>query len=676
MREIFKIDGLRHLQPAAVECALKRQSQLIIMATGGGKSLCFQLPAVVLGGTTIVVSPLIALMADQSQALLDKGIAAAVISSSNGEGKNLDVMERLLGRSLRAKQKLDPSTLRPVTLLYCTPEQIQTNRFQNILMELHQKNRLALFAIDEAHCLSSWGHDFRPAYRKLGWLRQSFPDVPCMACTATATPKVIQDIRETLRLQDCPCHMGSFDRVNIRYRVRYKDALDQSSERGAKGDLLDFIQREHDRAQRKKTVYSGIVYVHKRSDTTDLAKEITKATGIIAAAYHGGLKVAERERVQQSWTSGETNIAIATVAFGMGIDLAHVRYVVHWSMAKSIEAFYQESGRAGRDGLGSTSVLYFSKSDADKFAYLVNKQKGKKSKNKNDKSATHALEDLQRMIDYCITPGCRRKCLLQHFGERNVDPKTVCKGKCDFCKDPKGVEEAIEAATAENDFTFHTKPKPETKWDGQWESPFGDDDPTSGEVDNDWEVDGLDITGARQFGEENTSNSQHKPSAAAVLSKFEVSVYWCAAPFLLYRSVLCRRGETHTSSILCISNIHRILKTEGSSDSKAKQMGRATMELAQSLFLSTSELNFQIPWRITTRTRLPHPLHRKVQQAFETSSRNYRRNETIELKRRKLALANDQLRHRRLPLHSGERKSEPSVSVANVVLIRKQLCLV
>jgi RecQ family ATP-dependent DNA helicase len=368
LNEIFKIKYMRYLQPAAVECALKRQSQLIIMATGGGKSLCYQLPAIVLGGTTIVVSPLIALMADQSQALLNKGISTAVISSANGERRNLDVMERMLGRSLRAKTKSDQDLRKPVTLVYCTPEQIQTVRFRNILTELHQKNRLALFAIDEAHCCSTW-FQFRPAYAKLGWLRDNFPDVPVMACTATATPRVIQDIQATLRLENCPCRVGSFDRPNIRYSVRYKDDLDQVG-RGAKGDLLDYLQRVHQKALKKSTRYSGIIYVHTRKDTNDLAAEITKKTGIVASAYHGGLAVANRDQVQKLWTSGKIQIAVATIAFGMGIDVAHVRYVIHWSLSKSMEAFYQESGRAGRDGLPSSSVLYYSKDDGTSVSCL------------------------------------------------------------------------------------------------------------------------------------------------------------------------------------------------------------------------------------------------------------------------------------------------------------------
>jgi RecQ family ATP-dependent DNA helicase len=188
------------------------------MATGGGKSLCYQLPAVVFGGTCIVISPLIALMIDQVQALVAKGVKAALISSSNTEKENMHVLERLAGHRLTQTKKQDQGRLEPLTLLYVTPEQVQTSRFRDILKNVHAQKRLSLIAIDEAHCISSWGHDFRAAYRKLGWLTENFPDVPTMALTATATPKVLKDIQTTLHLTEAPCHVGSFDRSNIFYK--------------------------------------------------------------------------------------------------------------------------------------------------------------------------------------------------------------------------------------------------------------------------------------------------------------------------------------------------------------------------------------------------------------------------------------------------------------------------
>jgi len=365
LKDAFKVRKLRGLQPAAIECALRRRHlcQLVVMATGGGKSLCYQLPAVAMGGTTIVVSPLIALMKDQVRALLAKGVEAAVVCSANGERKNRDIVDRLLGRRRRRqpnnnngrKTKTgdsiaadeggvgggDDNLIKPITLLYCTPELIATSRFQNTLSEMHESNRLSMFAIDEAHCISTWGHDYRSSYRKLGWLREQFPRVPCMACTATATPNVVRDIRESLKMPpDSPCHIGSFDRTNIFYRVMYKDALDALSSSsndgggGAIGHLTSYIRKRHERAAASSRKCSGIVYVHKRDDTTMLAHRITQATGIRAAPYHGGMKDAERTQVQEAWMSGNVQVAVATVAFGMGVDLAHVRYVVHWSLAK------------------------------------------------------------------------------------------------------------------------------------------------------------------------------------------------------------------------------------------------------------------------------------------------------------------------------------------------------
>ena len=421
LRETFGLSKLRNLQPAAIKCALKRQSQIVVMATGGGKSLCYQLPALALGGTTIVVSPLIALMVDQVQALVHKRVAAALLSSTQTEGQNRNVLDRLVGKEPysttkdRKRQAKTTTTTGPITILYCTPEQIQSNRFQTILHQLHANQRLSMVAIDEAHCMSSWGHDFRPAYRQLGWLRQSFPTVPCLACTATATPQVLDDIRTILQLQQAPCHVGSFDRPNIYYTVAYKDVLDQQRPDGAFQHLIQFITNLHQTAERQSEPCSGIVYVHKRDDTTDLAERITTQTGYRAVAYHGGLHKTDRAATQQAWMSGAAKIAIATVAFGMGVDLSHVRYVVHWSMAKSVAGFYQESGRAGRDGRPSQSLLFYSKKDSNLFAFLAQQQQQNRSKakstdpvNNKNKSSERAVEALEEMVNFCLSPGCRR----------------------------------------------------------------------------------------------------------------------------------------------------------------------------------------------------------------------------------------------------------------------------
>jgi ATP-dependent DNA helicase RecQ len=525
MKEVFGIRKLRHLQPKSIECFLRRQSHIVVMATGGGKSLCYQLPALVLGGTTIVVSPLIALMNDQVKALCDKGIAAAVISSSIEDRDNTDTMERLLGRNLQAQQAISGKIVRypPIVLLYCTPEQIQTGRFRSILKELHQGKRLTGFAIDEAHCLSSWGHDFRPAYRSLGYLRDTFPDIPCIACTATATSKVIVDIQETLRMRSAPLYLGSFDRKNIFYKVRYRDALNATNSVGAIKDLVAFIKKQHTKAKENNSPCSGIIYVHKREETMNLATTIASYTGLRVEGYHGAMKAADRTRIQQAWTSGEVQIAIATVAFGMGIDLAHVRYVVHWSMAKTVEGFYQESGRAGRDGLAAYSLLYFSKDDANKFKFLITQMS---AKNEKKESMNRKLDALQKMVDYCISPGCRRAFLLRYFGAKETETKTVCMKTCDYCCSPRKVGLAMEAAGESKLFSSQTRPfGKHAMWNGQWEHAHGDE--TVSTEDSDKNDDGLRITEAASFEDDQDCSHLQIPRASdfrrasSILSRFE-----------------------------------------------------------------------------------------------------------------------------------------------------------
>jgi superfamily II DNA/RNA helicase len=375
-----------------------------------------------------------------------------------------------------------------------------------------------------------------------------------MALTATATPQVLEDIRMTLQLTQAPTHMGSFDRPNIYYKVRYRDALDASHPGGALADCVQYIVKRHKKAQASKDcqLCSGIVYVHKRDDTTLLAKAISDAGaawGVRAEAYHAGLKDAQRNQVQMDWSTNKIQVVIATVAFGMGIDLAHVRYVIHWSLAKTVEGFYQESGRAGRDGLPAHSVVYFSKKDASTFAFLMRKQhETSKDVDKRDQKFKTSLEGLEKMVEYCTAPSCRRAFLLKHFGDACLD---CCQKTCDYCSDPQKVERAIQSAAVLTDVLkqqkkFSQQKKNKQAWDGQWMRPHNDDGNDEddeegyrrdwGDLDNDV-VDGLRITGPATFGGNvegggssgafSSKDSSRKPGrgfvkASSILAKYEV----------------------------------------------------------------------------------------------------------------------------------------------------------
>jgi len=495
LQQTFKHKTLRPLQETVVRGALQRTSQIVIMATGGGKSVCYQLPALVgrnvsgnchaaNSSVTIVVCPLIALMMDQVNNLHRRGVlTAACISSSHSAKEKNDILNRLQTE----KQKNKDNALTPIQLLYCTPELIETERFRGILTKLHESNRLHMFAIDEAHCLSTWGHDFRPAFRKLTWVRDAFPDVPFMACTGTATGKVIQDIRSILQFdKNVPCHMGTFNRPNISYEVRFKDSLNATKPQGAIADLVAVVKKEHQTANKKNQPCSGIIYVHKREDCQSLATQISKATGFVCLAYHAGLKDKERAETQRKWTDGTCSIAVATVAFGMGIDLPHVRYVIHWTMAKSLEGFYQESGRGGRDGKPSISILYYSKDDASKFAYIIkmNAEREAKKKGKQNGFASrkvdHNLVELEGMVNYCTKAICKRKYVLGHFGEK-IDAAIVCRKTCDYCISPAKVEREIQAsecmsAVVNSHRLIHTGRKQQSEGKKYHHNPLADEE--------------------------------------------------------------------------------------------------------------------------------------------------------------------------------------------------------
>jgi ATP-dependent DNA helicase RecQ len=300
-----------------------------------GRSLCYQLPACLLGGVTVVISPLLALMKDQTEALNAKGIPVACINSSQTETQNKDILERVVpslfakaGKQSNAKvASTDPSKLPTPVLLYITPESIQTDRMREVLKRLYEENRLALFGVDEAHCLSSWGHDFRPAYRRLNYLRIHFPKTPCMALTATATPIVIKDITNELSLQNCPLHVGSFDRPNIFYKVIFKDAIENPLQ-----DLIKSILKTHKMCDKQGAPCSGIVYVHKREETSTIAAAISKA-GISARGYHAGLNKADRLSVQEGWSNGTIQVAVATGTCFRWTTISISRVVSHAFLA-------------------------------------------------------------------------------------------------------------------------------------------------------------------------------------------------------------------------------------------------------------------------------------------------------------------------------------------------------
>ncbi|XP_042415707.1 ATP-dependent DNA helicase Q-like 1 [Zingiber officinale] len=402
---VFGNKTFRALQYQACKAAMQKKDCFVLMPTGGGKSLCYQLPAILHLGVTVVVCPLLSLIQDQITTLNVKyAIPATFLNSQQTASQASAVIQEL--------RSCNPSC----KLLYVTPERIAGNpSFMDTLQCLHQKELLASFVIDEAHCVSQWGHDFRADYRGLGCLKQNFPRVPIMALTATATQPVRQDILDTLRIRNALVLETSFDRPNLKYEVILK----------SKDSLKQLNQLIKDRFSNM----SGIVYCLSKSECVEVSKYLTKCK-IKTVHYHAGLAAHQRVAAQRKWQTGEAKVVCATIAFGMGIDKADVRFIIHHTLSKSIESYYQESGRAGRDNLPATCIIFYQKKDFSRVVCML--RNGEGSKRERFKTA---MDQAKKMQGYCeLKKECRRQTLLSHFGEAfNRNGCITGPSPCDNC---------------------------------------------------------------------------------------------------------------------------------------------------------------------------------------------------------------------------------------------------